>query len=128
MKFNILGAATILLSFLVAAEAQVTGSGTTNFIPKWTGSTTLSSSDIFQTGGKVGIRTTSPAATLDVLGPAATTGGVAAQTVLQAIGGYGGSFYVQTIGTAGSGGGLQLKSGTEGETMLLWAAGAVASC
>jgi hypothetical protein len=114
MKLHIIRAATILLSLLAAAEAQVTGSGTTNFIPKWTGNTTLGKSDIFQTGARVGIGTTSPAATLDVLGPAATTGGVAAPTVLQAIGGYGGSFYVQTIGTAGSGGGLQLKSGIGG--------------
>jgi hypothetical protein len=114
MKSNILGAATILLSLLITAPAQVTGSGTTNFIPKWTGSTTLGNSNIFQTGGTVGIRTTSPAATLDVLGPNATTGGTAAWTVFRAIGGKGGSFSVQTIGTAGSGGGLQLSSGTGG--------------
>jgi hypothetical protein len=103
--------------------AQITGSGTTNFIPKWTGSTTLGNSNIFQTGVKVGIRTTSPAATLDALGPNATTGGTAALTVFRAIGGKGGSFSVQTLGKAGTGGGLQLSSGTGGSDIALGGGG-----
>jgi hypothetical protein len=35
----------------------VTGSGTINFIPLWTGSTTLGNSKLFQTGGMVGVGT-----------------------------------------------------------------------
>ena len=103
-----------MLMFPIHLAAQVTGNGTTNFIPKWTGSTTLGNSALFQTGGKVGIGTTTPAAKLDVLGPASSTGGVAAPTVLRVIGGEGGSFSMLTLGTAGSGGGVQLKSGTGG--------------
>ena len=50
----------------------LSGSGTTNYLPIWTNSTTLGSSVLFQagTGGKakVGIGTTKPASTLDVSG------------------------------------------------------------
>jgi hypothetical protein len=52
--------------------AAVSGSGTTDFIPIWTNSTTLGSSVLFQSGtgakAKVGIGTTKPASTLDVKG------------------------------------------------------------
>jgi hypothetical protein len=52
--------------------ATVTGTGTTNFVPLWTGTTTIGNSALFQTGSgnssRVGINTTSPAATLDVKG------------------------------------------------------------
>ena len=49
----------------------ITGSGTADFIPMFTGSTTIANSGIFQTvGGNVGIATTTPAAKLDVKGTA----------------------------------------------------------
>ncbi|HXM21768.1 MAG TPA: hypothetical protein VN948_10940 [Terriglobales bacterium] len=55
-----------------APAATITGSGTTNFIPIWTNSTTLGNSGLFQLGtgakAKVGIGTTKPASTLDVKG------------------------------------------------------------
>jgi hypothetical protein len=45
-----------------------TGSGTTNYVPKWTGSTALGNSLIFDnsTQGRVGINTASPASTLEL--------------------------------------------------------------
>jgi hypothetical protein len=47
----------------------ITGSGTADFIPMFTGTTTIGNSKIFQTvGGDVGIGTTTPAAVLDVKG------------------------------------------------------------
>lgn len=51
-------------------QATITGSGKTNFLPIWTGTTTLGNSTLFQTGGKVGIGTTTPGALLDVNGAA----------------------------------------------------------
>jgi hypothetical protein len=59
--------------------APVTSSGTINFIPKWTGTTTLGNSVLFQSGtgstAKIGINTTAPASTLDVKGGATVRGG-----------------------------------------------------
>ena len=70
--------AALMLSFFAAlapsASAQVTGSGTTNFVPLWTSSTKLGNSTLFQTGGKVGIGNTTPAAKLDVSGNALIRG------------------------------------------------------
>lgn len=48
--------------------ATVTGSGTVNYIPMWTGSSTLGDSKVYQTGGKIGIATTTPSVQLDVNG------------------------------------------------------------
>jgi len=69
---------TFVLMFMfcsLAAMAQdnpaagVTGGGTTNFIPRWTGSHALGNSNLFQSaGGNVGVGTTSPSAKLDVNG------------------------------------------------------------
>ncbi len=50
--------------------ATIGGSGTTNFIPIWTNSTTLGNSTLFQTGGNVGIGNIIPAGKLDVSGGA----------------------------------------------------------
>src|SRR5262249_53670348 len=105
--------AIILLSLLVPAAPQVNGSGATNFIPIWTNSTTLGDSKIFQTGGRTGIGTTTPTATLNVVGQNATTAGAAAQTVVLIKGGIGGnSFSLSTPG--GAGGAIQLTSGLGG--------------
>lgn len=52
--------------------STITGSGTTNYVPLWTGSTTLGNSALFQTGSgataKVGIGTTTPTYSLQVNG------------------------------------------------------------
>lgn len=48
--------------------ASVTGKGTKNFVPLWTGTTTLGNSAIYQTGGNVGIGTQTPKAEVDVVG------------------------------------------------------------
>lgn len=46
----------------------VTGTGTTNYLPKFTGATTIGDSQIFDNGTNVGIDTTSPNYKLDVNG------------------------------------------------------------
>jgi len=52
--------------------ATVTGAGKANYIPLWTGTSTLGDSILFQTGSgsatKVGVNLTNPASTLDVNG------------------------------------------------------------
>lgn len=57
-------------------SGTVTGGGTTNYVPKWTGSTGLGNSQIFDNGTNVGIGTTSPSARLDVSGDTLLRSGV----------------------------------------------------
>lgn len=64
------------------ALTTVTGAGTLNFLPIWTGANTLGNSVLFQTGGKVGINITAPTTTLDVKGAATVRG----QLLLPAMG------------------------------------------
>ena len=57
------------------APATIGGTGTTDFIPLWTGSTTLGNSVLFQAPNNgIGIGTTAPAAKLDVNGGATIRG------------------------------------------------------
>lgn len=57
------------------------GSGTTNYLSKFTSSNTLGISSIFENAGKIGIGTTSPNAKLDVQGgPIKATGGLIIET------------------------------------------------
>jgi hypothetical protein len=50
--------------------ANITGSGTTNFIPRFTGNTTIGNSVMFQFNGNIGINNNTPGARLDVRGRA----------------------------------------------------------
>jgi hypothetical protein len=53
----------------ILPPASITGGGTVNFVPLFTGASTIGNSNIFQaTAGNVGIATTTPAAKLDVKG------------------------------------------------------------
>jgi trimeric autotransporter adhesin len=56
-------------------QANPTGSGTTDFVPLWSSGSNLSNSLLFQTGGKVGVGTTTPASTLDINGGEVLRGG-----------------------------------------------------
>lgn len=71
------GAATLVGSTLNIPQYQsaltnpITGTGTTNYLSKFTGTTTLGNSQIFDNGTNVGIGTTSPVVALDVRGEVA---------------------------------------------------------
>lgn len=51
-----------------AAAGGIGGGGTANYIPKFTAATTVGNSVIYETGGNVGIGTTSPAGKLEIKG------------------------------------------------------------
>jgi hypothetical protein len=57
-------------------NAKIGGSGTTNYLPKFTGSSALGNSQIFDNGTNLGIGTTSPSAKLDVNGTGSFSGNV----------------------------------------------------
>ena len=56
------GAVTIVFT----GSTGLSGGGTTNYLPKWTGSTSLGDSIIYDDGTNVGIGTSSPSAKLDI--------------------------------------------------------------
>jgi hypothetical protein len=72
------------------AAPTVQGSGTLNFLPIWTGTTTIGSSTMFEKGGKLGLGTTTPATTLDVKGAATIRGNTAITGTLNIAGGLSG--------------------------------------
>jgi predicted heme/steroid binding protein len=51
-----------------ALTNPITGTGTTNYLPKFTGSTTVGNSQVFDDGTNVGINRNNPTRTLDILG------------------------------------------------------------
>jgi Chaperone of endosialidase len=92
--------------FLLPMAAQVGGSGSTNHVSLWTGSTSLGNSIVIQSGGNIGVGNSTPAAILDVSGKSGTSGnnGGNAPTAFRVTGG---------LGTTGGGGGpIQIVSGT----------------
>jgi hypothetical protein len=64
----------VAYNYTVGAFTGVGGSGTTNYISKWTASGTLGNSLIFDNGTNVGIGTNSPTEKLDVVGGALAAG------------------------------------------------------
>jgi trimeric autotransporter adhesin len=58
-----------------SAPTAVTGKGTKNYVPMWTGAETLGNSTLYETAGNVGIGTKTPKAPVDVVG----TGTIAIQ-------------------------------------------------
>ena len=117
---------------------KFSGSGTTDFLSIWTSPSTLGNSTVFETGGKVGIGTLTPATTLDVKG-AATVEGTANVTGGVGIGAPPGPFELTVnapnqLGEkiegpfAGVGAGLQLQTtGTGGKGWELLATGATSA-
>ena len=117
MKSRTLTCITAIMLFAaldvpVQLAAQVGGIGITNRIPIWTNSTTLGNSNMFQTGGKVGIGTTTPTATLTVIGANGATSGTIAPNALQVTGGSGAVGFLGI--NAGAGGPITLTAGPGG--------------
>jgi hypothetical protein len=96
---------------IAAPSGGISGSGTTNYIPKFTGTSTLGNSLIFDNGTNVGIGTTSPSYLLHVKGSSIYNGAIFADNS-SATGA--GSFQVGQNGTAK--GSLSLSGTFNGDT------------
>jgi len=100
------------------SPTTITGGGTTNQLTKFTGTYTIGDSVVSESGGKIGIATTAPSATLHVFGfqpAAAATNGTAAPTLLQTAGGKGGNTTGTTGQVAGAGASISLLAGNGGD-------------
>jgi hypothetical protein len=120
----------LALSFALApfVPAQVVdGSGTSGRLPLWTSTSTIGNSNLFQTGGKIGLGTTSPSATLNVVGTNGSGLTAPAMTVMNVKGGTGGSFAsgggIQLV--AGNGGSFSTAIGGKGSSVMLTGGGGV---
>lgn len=61
--------------FTMGTGGGITGSGTTNYLPKWTGASALGNSLIYDNGTNVGIGTTSPVSKFEVPGSQTNSSG-----------------------------------------------------
>jgi hypothetical protein len=98
LSVNGVGAAADGSITIPVGTGTVTGTGTTNYVPKWSSSTALTDSSIFDNGTSVGIGTATPNATykLHVVGSIATTSGINLDpSVGNKTGLYGGSNQIQ---------------------------------
>jgi hypothetical protein len=90
---------TAVASGKAASSPTFSGSGTTDFIPIWTSSSTLGDSTIFERAGKVGIGTTTPGAFQLVLNAPNQLG----EQIEGPFAGVGAGFQLQTNGAGGKG-------------------------
>ncbi|MFL6229011.1 MAG: tail fiber domain-containing protein [Pyrinomonadaceae bacterium] len=101
-----------------AGGGGVSGSGTANTVPLWTGTSSLANSVITQSGGNIGVGTTAPTSALHVVGasqPTVATGiGADAPSVLQVVGGNGGSTNDYAPSYGGNGADVLIQAGNGG--------------
>jgi hypothetical protein len=93
---------------------QVSGSGTKDFIPIWTNTTTLGKSALYEKDGLVGVKTTHPMATLEVNGTAQFDSTVSTGSSLELLSGN-----LNLPQTDGSGDGVISMGGDFSVTCLL---------
>jgi hypothetical protein len=101
----------------IQPETTPSGSGTANYLPVWTNSSTLGNSAIYESGNKIGIGTTSPTSDLQVNSAPGTSGatGTNADAAFKVTGGAGGN----STGSAtagGLGGAITLTAGAGGNS------------
>jgi len=116
MKLRIGCLTFVLLSLVLSAAAQVAGTGTTGYVPIWTDSTTLGDSTIFEKNSAVGIGTSAPTATLNVVSPnfVLFKNNGFKPVVLQVTGGQGAPGVGKNGGPGGTGSGISVTSGAGG--------------
>jgi hypothetical protein len=109
------GAATLVGSTLNIPQYQsvitnpVTGTGTTNYLSKWTSSSSLNNSLVYDDGTNVGIGTTSPSYKLDVNGNTRLQGTLTGVTQYLSTGAAATSHYLEFLSTSSTNSYLNLR-------------------
>ncbi len=130
MKYKIPAVLVLVVLSVAIALAQtstpttpvVFGHGTPNFIPIWTSGSMQENSVIFQSGGNVGIGTTSPGSALDVVGNGSTaingitfsTSGFANGVISETLSPDGNGVFAQNRASNGGNGIRGVAAGTSG--------------
>jgi hypothetical protein len=84
-----------------ALTNPVTGTGTTNYLPKFTGASTIGNSLVFDNGTNVGIGTTSPATLLQVFTNTSNAGRIRVTSTTSTAGNYRGYEFGNSLGFRG---------------------------
>lgn len=72
-----------IIAYTASLSSGINGSGTTGYVPKFTSSNTLADSLIYSNATAVGIGTTTPSATLHVIGTALISGALTANSFVK---------------------------------------------
>ena len=114
----------------IIPAAGVGGSGTTNYVPKFTASTTIGNSQIFDNGTNVGVGNNNPGtAKLQITGPSGVGGSILFQT--EKASGFGSTELFQYYNTGGtdygSNFGINVSNATNGRASIIFKGDAVSS-
>lgn len=82
-----------------SSSGDITGSGTTNYLPKWTGSSSVGNSIVYDSGSSVGIGTTSPSQKLHVVGRSLFSATSSSTAMVVENLSSGGGLYIDTVGS-----------------------------
>lgn len=124
------------VDFYRGGTSTTQGSGTTGYLVKWMGTSSIGSSVVYENTGNIGIGTTSPAKTLDVTGTVNTSGAVTlgstlsvttSNTVPLVIGGTaaGSTLTLESTSGAGTTDAILFKLASQAEKMRITNAGYV---
>jgi len=122
-------ASGVLSTQAIPGGGGISGSGTTNYVAKFTGASSIGNSQVFDDGTNVGIGTITPTVKLQIEGPSGAGGSVLFQTARAS--GFGSTelfqYYVTGGADYGSNFGINVSSATNGRASIIFKGNSLAS-